>query len=1084
LELSPSSDGELARALESYLSAVERGESVDPDRLAAEHPAIAGELRSCLEVLRLAGRVEHAGGAEAATDGSEPDTPTLGDFRILRQVGRGGMGVVYEAEQISLHRRVALKVLPFAAAMDSTQLRRFQTEALAAAQLHHTNIVPVYSVGCERGVHYYAMQFIEGQTLAEMIAQRRRMEEPQFARDRSPLASPLVGEGGPKGRMGGEQDHPHPEPFPSTGRESHGDTHAARTATPTPPSRKRAYFRMAAELGIQAAEALDHAHKVGIVHRDIKPANLLLDAHGRLWITDFGLARLQTETGLTMTGDVLGTLRYMSPEQALAKRMVIDHRTDIYSLGATLYELLTLHPAIDGRDRQEILRKIAQDEPVRPRRLDPSIPPELETILLKAMNKEPASRYATAHDLADDLRRFLEQKPIRARRPTPLERAAKWSRRHTTTIIAATVILAFATLGLAIGYARVAREQAKTVAALKRAEDRTKLARRAVDEMYTEVAEKWLGNQPGQTQLQREFLEKALRFYEEFSHERGEDMQVRRETAAAYIRVGDILSALGRDAEREAAYRRALDLMIKLVAADRVLPEDLSLFSDSLRAVAQACVGRGNMSEADDLLRRSLGVRERLVSEHPDRPSYRRALAGAYANLGNYLGSQGRGREAESLLRRAVSFIEESKSATSLVRADRESLAHFNFHLGTLCYEVPERRKEALDFYRRALSLYEGLAAEFPDQPGYRAGTADAWQAIAATLDGLADLPGAGAAARQALTGWESLVRDFPENVDYHYKLATAYARSHRDEQFLVELEKLVAKFPSRHQYRGDLGLALANRGLGLRDRGEPEKALPLLRRSRDLIRSALEDQPRSPAYLRYLSIACTVLAETYLHLGRHAEAAHIAEELPAIVPDGVDAANAAEILIRCMLLAQADDRLSRTEREKSAGAYAERSRALMQASSRLGANDPQAQAALASLLANGPDPRFRDPARALELIKMAYTKLPKDERYWSLLGVAQYRAGDVEGAIRSLRTRIKPNSGGDGSDWFYLAMALWKHADKEEARAWFNKAASWTDKNRPKDDELRRLRAEAADLLRLEAPAKSNAVTNAARKP
>ncbi len=169
---------------------------------------------------------------------------------------------------------------------------------------------------------------------------------------------------------------------------------ATGSATPSPSSRSREYFRTAAALGIQAAEALDHAHKFGIVHRDIKPANLLLDVQGNLWITDFGLARLQDDAGLTITGDLLGTLRYMSPEQALAKRGYLDHRTDIYSLGATLYELVTLRPAIDGQDRQEVLRKIAQDEPIPPRRLNPTIPRELETILLKAMSKEPESRYA------------------------------------------------------------------------------------------------------------------------------------------------------------------------------------------------------------------------------------------------------------------------------------------------------------------------------------------------------------------------------------------------------------------------------------------------------------------------------------------------------------------------------------------------------------------------------------------------------------------------------------------------------------------------------------------------------------------
>jgi Flp pilus assembly protein TadD len=197
-----------------------------------------------------------------------------------------------------------------------------------------------------------------------------------------------------------------------------------------------------AELGVQAAEALDHAHQAGIVHRDVKPGNLLLDGSGRLWVTDFGLAHVQHgEAGLTLTGDLVGTLRYMSPEQALAKRVPIDHRTDVYSLGATLYELLTLRHAFPGTDRQELLRQIANEESVRPRSIDKAIPAELETITLKALEKNPADRYATAQEMADDLRRWLDDKPIRARRPSWRQMAVKWARRHRSVVWAAAVVI-------------------------------------------------------------------------------------------------------------------------------------------------------------------------------------------------------------------------------------------------------------------------------------------------------------------------------------------------------------------------------------------------------------------------------------------------------------------------------------------------------------------------------------------------------------------------------------------------------------------------------------------------------------------
>src|SRR5579883_1397493 len=415
----------------TYLKAVEAGQQPDRQELLDRHADLLPELAQFFEdadaLGGLALRPRSVKPAAALTCESVSATilegKELGDFRIVREVGKGGMGIVYEAEQLSLRRRVALKVLPFAATMDPRHLQRFHNEARAAACLHHTNIVPVHFVGCERGVHFYAMQFIDGQPLSDIIRQLRQAEK------KTPTAEENTVAYQPSGAEAATTPSPAAEITPLTGEGR----------------RSRDYFRKVAELGVQAAEALDHAHQFGIVHRDIKPANLLLDGRGNLWVTDFGLAHIQHgEANLTLTGQSLGTPRYMSPEQALAKRVPIDHRTDVYSLDVTLYELLTLRPAFANQDRHELMRQIAFEEPAKPRRLERAIPAELETIVLKAMEKRPQDRYATAQALANDLERWLKHEPIHARRPTLVQRAIKWGRRHRQVVATGMAVLLMA----------------------------------------------------------------------------------------------------------------------------------------------------------------------------------------------------------------------------------------------------------------------------------------------------------------------------------------------------------------------------------------------------------------------------------------------------------------------------------------------------------------------------------------------------------------------------------------------------------------------------------------------------------------
>jgi WD40 repeat protein len=424
---------------------------IDEEARSALHPEWAkraGELLPVMEAMTpRRGRSDSPGSCLADLTPSEPArVGSLGDFQVVRTLGQGGMGIVYEAIQLSLNRSVALKILPAIQADDPRRLRRFQVEAQAAACLTHPHIVPVYLVGSEDGIPFFAMQLIDGRSLGGVIAEAQNV--------------------------------------------------------PISP-------RIAAELCRQAAEALEYAHEQRVIHRDIKPSNLLVDRSGWLWVADFGVAFVPGSDATTTTGAILGTLRYMSPEQTLGQRTVIDQRVDVYSLGATLYELLTLRPAFEGDDRIDLLRRIAQEEPRPPRRIDPTIPKDLETIVLMAMAKAPAERYETAGDLADDLGRFLQHRPIRARRPSLTQRAAHWSRRNRTTVIAAAGLLLAVVAGLGsalLWHHGVLQQHNRELArALSRAERNEGLNRRLWYGSQIRLAQQAAAS--GQVELAQDMLE-------------------------------------------------------------------------------------------------------------------------------------------------------------------------------------------------------------------------------------------------------------------------------------------------------------------------------------------------------------------------------------------------------------------------------------------------------------------------------------------------------------------------------------------------------------------------------------------------
>ena len=352
----------------------------------------------------------------------------LSEFEISRELGRGGMGVVYEAIQKSLKRRVALKVVSPGLGMSTNAVMRFKREAQAAGRLHHTNIVPIYFTGEENGIYYYAMEFIDGPSLDKVITSMRARE----SADEDKLRDTESGLPSNGSRQATQHQQLATTEF-ANHEDSLSDNDSALTSSLGDSSalrESRDYFDRVAGIVAEVAEALEHAHENGVIHRDIKPANLMIAPNGHLSITDFGLSRMLEQPGMTMSGEFVGSPLYMSPEQIAVGRVDLDHRTDIYSLGATLYELLTLQPPYPGERRDQVISQILTKDPIRPRGIDRRIPTDLETICLKSMEKDPDRRYQRAGLFAEDLRKFVARHAISARRIGPIGRLIRLADRH------------------------------------------------------------------------------------------------------------------------------------------------------------------------------------------------------------------------------------------------------------------------------------------------------------------------------------------------------------------------------------------------------------------------------------------------------------------------------------------------------------------------------------------------------------------------------------------------------------------------------------------------------------------------------
>jgi serine/threonine protein kinase/tetratricopeptide (TPR) repeat protein len=824
---------ELVDVLERYMADLENGVSPDEQALLAAHPDLADELLPYLESLRLLDGATREmrlprTGTNGAHDNASPQTARqIGEYRIVREIGRGGMGIVYEAHQKSLNRKVALKILPFAAVLDQRQIARFRNEAQAAAQLHHPHIVPVFAVGQEQGVNYYAMQYIDGQSLEQAIRELRSNEIRRATNST-------------KGRGKANASTTTLQFPPATGLPSrksieHGDI-----------------FRTVARLGREAAEALHHAHEHGIVHRDIKPSNLMIDGDGKLWVTDFGLARIQSTNGVTLTGDVIGTLRYMSPEQANGSALV-DARTDVYSLGVTLYELLTQTQAHPSEDRQTLIRQIINEEPVAPRKINPAVPIDLETIVLGAMARSRDDRYISAQALADDLGRFLDGKPTLARRPSLADRLGKWARRHRSLVTLAAAALVLLTIVSAGGMIMLAQEQTRTSAALADSEHNAQIAqenferadryfhqaRSAVDQLGVQLSDR-LVEIPGSESVRRDLLLDTLRYYHQFAADAGSDPALRQETALAHFKSAVIAARLGAVSDAIKEYESSQRVFEQLVSADPTRvepPAQLALAHNNLGLLYAA---RSQTERARQEYLKAIEIQKRLVQEHAQNQVVAGQLAESEANLGLLLDQFGDTKGAEQSLRAAIQVLRPlADSKANQPKSSRDLAIAFN----NLSFVLRTRDPAAADAAsQQAIEILERLAKSSTSSGEYQDDLALCYN---------------NRAALQIQKG------DWKAAIEWH-------------QQAIALQEKMARKSPAVVRYRSDLAISLNNLGMAYCRAGKPAEADAAFGRARDLFDTLAEDYPDELAYRSSLAALLNNQALALAGVGRHADALRV----------------------------------------------------------------------------------------------------------------------------------------------------------------------------------------------------------------
>ncbi len=750
----------LTEVLDEYLQQLENHESPSREALLAQHPELAEVLAIYLDKLeQLHGMTSPAGLGPLVGQ-------TLGDYQLVAEIGRGGMGIVFSARDQKLDRLVAVKLLPMADLLEEKHVERFRNEARAAANLQHPHIVPVFSIGQQGGIHYFAMRLIDGPSLDQRIAQ-------------------------------------------------HADEG-------TKPPTKRVLSQFA-----EVADALHAAHEHGIVHRDIKPSNLLLDGENSLWIADFGLARFQSATPLTQTGDMIGTMRYMSPEQATGRGELVDHRTDIYSLGATLFEVLTQRPVIEGEDGPGLLRTIATQPTPSLRKLRPDCPVELQTVLDRAMSPARDDRYSSARELAADLRAIVEGRPILARPISPIVRVSRWASANALGLAIACGLLLIAAGGLSIHNWMILNESAK-------GKNHAANARASVLAL-SKVADD-LASVPGGEQIRRKVLWRSLNYFQDFAAHSADDPALLADTAGAHARIGAIQEELGDSAEAIVHYQLAEKMYAELFAEDPDATHLVRLRNENLNHLGLALSDSGDMPGALKTLESAVArQRDAASGSAPE------TLALTLSNYGVALQKANRRNAAREAYSEAIKLLDEVHEARPDDPAVTRGLAAAHQNYGSLVggtgsdSAAARRTHEAVEHLNRALDLQVELAA----------------------------------VPENKLRISRDLITTYLHLGDIQLAARSLRDARHSFEAASIIAEQLVALSPSAPHYLRDLATSKSNLGMTLYQQGNKLAALVELEDAETQYRKLLELHPSNPQIMASLGISLNNQAIALQDIGK-----------------------------------------------------------------------------------------------------------------------------------------------------------------------------------------------------------------------